>query len=126
SLSNTDTRVRGIALIKPRVGAEGRIGSRVSGVMKRLYVRIGDPVTKGQLLVELDDRDLIARRDEAVAALQQAQVNLRYAQTDLRRKRELSADGAVSRSDCDLAERAADVAEQQITSAKATLAYACD
>jgi HlyD family secretion protein len=59
-------------IIKPRVGAEVRVGSRISGVVKHLYVRIGDRVTKGQRLAELDDRDLIARRDEAAAAMTSA------------------------------------------------------
>jgi HlyD family secretion protein len=116
--------VKATGIIKPRVGAEVRVGSRISGVVKRLYVRIGDGVSKGQLLAELDDRDLIARRDEANAAVQQAEVNLAYATTDLQRKRPLSADGALSRSDLDLAERAAGVADKQVTAARASLAYA--
>jgi HlyD family secretion protein len=116
--------VKATGIIKPRVGAEVRVGSRISGVVKRLYVRIGDRVSKGQLLAELDDRDLIARRDEAAAALQQADVTLSYAKTDLQRKRALTADGVLSRSELDLAERAAAVAEQQVTGAKASLEYA--
>jgi HlyD family secretion protein len=47
--------VKATGIIKPRVGVEVRVGSRVSGVVKRLYVRIGDRVGKGQLLAELDD-----------------------------------------------------------------------
>jgi len=116
--------VKATGIIKPRVGAEVRVGSRVSGVVKRLYVRIGDRVSKDQLLAELDDRDLIARRDEAAAAVQQADANLSYAKTDLQRKRQLSAAGIVPRSDLDLAERAAAVAEQQLTAAQASLEYA--
>jgi HlyD family secretion protein len=116
--------VKATGIIKPRVGAEVNVGSRVSGVVKRLYVRIGDRVRKDQLLAELDDRDLIARRDEAVAAVQQADVNLGYAQADLRRKRELSAAALLPRGDLDLAERAAAVAEQQVAAARATFAYA--
>jgi HlyD family secretion protein len=116
--------VKATGIIKPRVGAEVRVGSRISGVVKRLYVRVGDRVTKGQLLAELDDRDLTARRDEAAAALQQTDVNRSYAKTDLARKRELSAAGVLARSDLDLAERAAAVAEQQVTAAHASLEYA--
>src|SRR5262245_11106447 len=57
--------VEGTGIIKPRVSAEVRVGSRISGVVKRLNVRIGDRVKKGQLIAELDDRDLLARHDEA-------------------------------------------------------------
>jgi HlyD family secretion protein len=116
--------VKATGIIKPRVGAEVRVGSRISGVVKHLYVRIGDRVTKGQLLAELDDRDVIARHDEAVAALQRAEVNLAYATTDLQRKRQLGAEGVLSRSELDLAERAAAVAEKQVTAARASLAFA--
>jgi HlyD family secretion protein len=116
--------VKATGIIKPRVGAEVRVGSRISGVVKRLHVKIGDTVEKGQLLAELDDRDLVARRDEAAAALQQAAVNLSYAQTDLARKRELGAAGVLARSELDVADRAAAVAEQQVTAARASLEYA--
>jgi HlyD family secretion protein len=116
--------VKATGIIKPRVGAEVRVGSRISGVVKNLFVRIGDRVTKGQLLAELDDRDLIARHDEAAAALQQAEVNLGYATTDLQRKRQLGAEGVLSRSELDLAERAAAVADKQVTAARASLAFA--
>jgi RND family efflux transporter MFP subunit len=116
--------VKATGIIKPRVGAEVRVGSRISGVVKHLYVRIGDRVAKGQLLAELDDRDLIARRDEAVAALQQAEVNLGYATTDLQRRRQLGAEGVLSRSELDLAERAATVGEKQVNAARASLAFA--
>jgi HlyD family secretion protein len=116
--------VKSTGIIKPSVGAEVRVGSRISGVVKRLYVRIGDRVNHGDLLAELDDRDLIARRDEASAALQQAEVNLAYATTDLQRKQRLSAEGVVARNDLDLAERAAAVAEKQVTASRASLTYA--
>jgi RND family efflux transporter MFP subunit len=116
--------VKATGIIKPRVGAEVRVGSRVSGVVKRLYVQIGDTVRKGQLLAELDDKDLVARQDEAAAALKQSEVNLSYARIDLRRKRELAAPGGISRSDFDLAKQAFAVAEQQLAGARASLAYA--
>src|SRR5215813_20960 len=116
--------VKATGVIKPRVGAEVRVGSRISGVVKRLYVQIGDVVAKGQLLAELDDRDLIARRDEAAAALHQAEANLGYAAADLQRKRELAAAGGVAAADLDFAQRALAVAEQQVVGGRASLAFA--
>jgi RND family efflux transporter MFP subunit len=121
---NVGSVVKATGIIKPRVGAEVRVGSRVSGVVERLYVQIGDTVSKGQLLAELDDEDLIARRDEAAAALKQSEVDLTYAGTDLRRKRKLAAPGGISRSDLDLAEQAYAVAKQRVVGARANLAYA--
>jgi RND family efflux transporter MFP subunit len=115
--------VKATGVIKPRVGAEVRVGSRISGVVKRLYVQIGDAVDKGQLLAALDDRDLIARRDQAAATLRQTEADLQYVAADLRRKRELSAAGKLSSSDLELAERAAAVSEQQVAGARASLAF---
>jgi len=116
--------VKATGVIKPRVGAEVKVGSRISGVVKRLYVQIGDTVRQGQLLAQLDERDLVARRAEAKATLDQADVTLRYARIDLDRKRALLPSGGMTTSDVELAERAAAVAEQQVNAARASLAFA--
>ncbi len=115
------TSVKATGIVKPMVGAEVKVGSRVSGVVRRLFVRVGDAVAKGQLLAELDARDLQARRDAAAAALQVSEANLRYATVDLRRKRELHAAQLLAPSDLDVAEQAFAVAEQQRAQARANL-----
>lgn len=115
------TVAKASGVIKPMIGAEVNVGSSVSGVVIRLYARIGDHVDKGQLLAELDGRALKARRDADAAAVQVAQANLDYAEVDLGRKRQLSAAQIISRSELDLAEKAFAVAEQQRDQARATL-----
>ncbi|MEP6620650.1 MAG: efflux RND transporter periplasmic adaptor subunit [bacterium] len=119
-----ETVVKSTGVIKPRIGAEVRVGSRVSGVVKRLLVQVGDAVAQGQLLAELDDHDLAAIRDQASAALKRLEVELAYATTGLRRKRSLHAAGFASDSDLEDAERAQAAAEQQVAGARASLAYA--
>jgi RND family efflux transporter MFP subunit len=116
--------VKASGIIKPRVGAEVKVGSRLSGVVKHLYARVGDHVTDGQLLAELDDRDLIAKRNEADAAVQQADVTLRYARSDLSRRRQLADAGLLPLSELDVAERAAELSERQLSAARASLDYA--
>ena len=116
--------VKATGVVKPMVGAEVRVGSSVSGVVARLFVRIGDRVQKGQLLAELDSRELVARRDSAEAALQLSQANWRYALADLRRKRDLSSAQVIAPSELDLAQQAHSVAEQQCKQAQANLADA--
>jgi RND family efflux transporter MFP subunit len=113
--------VKATGVIKPMIGAEVRVGSRVSGVVKRLFVRIGDRVEKGQLLAELDDRELVARRDQADASLAVSLATFNYAKADLERKRALSASRLIAPSDLDLAQQAASVAEQQSKAARASL-----
>jgi len=117
-------QVKATGVIKPRVGAEVKVGSRISGVVKRLHVQIGDSVAQGQLLAELDDRDLAALRDQAAATLKQLDATKRYAEADLRRKRELFAARSIAQSDLDVAERELAVSEQQVEAARASLAYA--
>jgi len=116
------TSVTATGVIKPMIGAEVNVGSSVSGVVMRLHVQIGDRVNKGQLLAEVDSRELRARRDADAAALEVAQANLDYAKVDLDRKRQLNAAQIISRSDLDLAEKSFEVARQQRDQAKATLA----
>ena len=113
--------VKATGVIKPMIGAEVRVGSRISGVVRRLHVQIGDRVEKGQLLAELDDRDLVARQREALAALQLAEANLDYAKADLARKRELHEGELLASSDLDLAQRGYAVAEQQVDGARASV-----
>src|SRR5689334_24048741 len=100
------------------IGAEVRVGSRVSGVVRRLYVRVGDVVKAGAALAELDDRDLLARRNEARAALELARANADYARADLRRREELHGSALLAASELDVARRADAVAVQQAAQAK--------
>ncbi len=118
------TGVKATGVIKPMIGAEVRVGSRVSGVVRRLYVRIGDLVKAGAPLAELDDRDLLARRKETLAALELANANAEYARSDLRRKEDLHASALLAASELDVARRADAVAAQQVAQAQANLDYA--
>lgn len=116
--------VSATGVVKPRIGAEVRVGSRISGVVRRLFVRIGDRVEKGRLLAELDSRELRARRDQANASLALARANLAFSEADLRRKRELAAARIIASSELDLAERAQAVAEQQLHQTEADVELA--
>jgi RND family efflux transporter MFP subunit len=113
--------VKATGVIKPMVGAEVRVGSSVSGVVSRLFVRIGNRVEKGELLAELDARELVARRDASEAAVRLASANLSYTRADLRRKRELNRVQVIAPSEFDLAQQADGIAEQQYRQAEANL-----
>jgi RND family efflux transporter MFP subunit len=119
-----ESSVKATGVVKPRIGAEVKAGSRVSGVVARLHVRIGDEVARGQLLAELDTRELVARRDQARAALAAADATLQYARSDFRRKQSLNASELLSAAELDVAERGRGVAEQQHAEAAANLAFA--
>jgi HlyD family secretion protein len=55
---------------------QANIGSRLTAPIQKLLVRKGDDIAAGQVLAQLDNRDLIAQRDEAVAAVTDADTNL--------------------------------------------------
>ncbi len=55
---------------------QANIGARITAPIRKLLVRKGDRVAAGQLLAQLDNRDIIAQRDEANAAVSDAQANL--------------------------------------------------
>ena len=44
--------------IKPQVGAQIEIGTRATGEIIKMNVKVGDKVTKGQLIAKLDSRDI--------------------------------------------------------------------
>jgi HlyD family secretion protein len=116
--------VKATGVIKPVTGAEVRVGSQLAGVVKRLRVRIGDRVRRGQLLAELDPRALLAKRNQAALALASAEANLAYAEGDLLRQRTLAQSGAISPGALDQVNRVFSVAKASVGEGKANLAYA--
>jgi macrolide-specific efflux system membrane fusion protein len=111
-------------IIKPCVGAEVRVGSRVSGIVRQLHVKIGDRVEKGQLLGELDRVEFRARYNQALAALENAGARLNYAELNLKRQRALKKKNFTSQVKVDEAARAHEVAQADLKQAKANLDYA--
>ncbi len=55
---------------------QANISSRITAPIRRLLVRKGDRVSKNQLLAELENRDLLAQREEAAAAVTDANAYL--------------------------------------------------
>ncbi|KAA3625668.1 MAG: efflux RND transporter periplasmic adaptor subunit [Bacteroidetes bacterium] len=78
------TKVLATGIIKPKVGAEVKVGSSVSGIVKKLYVNIGDEVKKGQLLAEIDPAEYQAQYNQADASLQNAKASLKSGHANLK------------------------------------------
>jgi macrolide-specific efflux system membrane fusion protein len=62
--------------VQPQVGAEVKVGARISGKVERLLANIGDRVTKGQIIAELEKKDLEATVAQRDAELQLALAKL--------------------------------------------------
>jgi macrolide-specific efflux system membrane fusion protein len=122
-----------IGAVKPQVGAEVRVGSRISGRVERLYANIGDLVENGQVLAELEGAELtavVARRQAAVAVAQakiaDAQARERLAESAYARQQSLLAGSATSQQMVDeaLRERESAAAGLQIAQREYELARA--
>jgi len=62
--------------VKPIIGAEVKVGARISGKVEELYANIGDKVEKDQVIAEIEKKDLEAQveQNKAAVAVQEATV----------------------------------------------------
>jgi RND family efflux transporter MFP subunit len=124
--------VRGVlvetGIVKPQVGAQVKVGTRATGTIVMLKVRVGDRVVKDQLIALIDDREIRKAIEQASAAHESAQRTLRqveltypqriqeakatqeYQQKNHERLRELVMRDYVARDDADKARSLAEVA----------------
>ena len=68
--------VQAIGAVKPQIGAEVRVGARISGQVVRLHANLRDRVEQGQTIAELEQEELQAAVDERRAELQLAEAKL--------------------------------------------------
>ena len=104
------------------------VGAQVSGQLSRLHVEIGDKVTRGQLIAEIDPRIYASRvaADQArlsslTAQLAEQNAQIVYARQVRDRNRQLIAARAVSREALEESESALRVAEARAASLKAQI-----
>ncbi|MCK5145673.1 efflux RND transporter periplasmic adaptor subunit [bacterium] len=121
---DVNSYVLATGIIKPMVGAEVRVGSRISGIVKQLHVNIGNVVEKGQIIAEVDPAELQAKYNQAEAATDNARINCKYAQLDLDRQKPLFKQNLISQNQLDLASKAFEINNAQYKQAKANLTYA--
>lgn len=110
---------------------ESVVYARASGYVRKWLVDIGDKVTEGQVLAEIDTPELDKELAQARAQLAQARANLLQAeanrdlsQTTLARTEQLVAGGVASQQELDQRRGQARVDEASVTVAKAAIAAA--
>jgi macrolide-specific efflux system membrane fusion protein len=116
--------VQATGIIKPKVGAEVKVGARITGKVEQLYANIGDRVKKGQVLVRLEQDDLKARADLAEAAYLETVAAFDKAKLDLERDKPLAKEGFISQQNIDLLQNIHDIAKARVMRAKADQDYA--
>ena len=115
------SNVLATGIIKPKVGAEVKVGSRVSGIVKKLRANIGNYVKAGQIIAELDDAELRAKLNQNLAALNKAKADYDYAELNLERQKSLLGQNYISQQQYDLSENAFKVAQAQLKQAEANV-----
>jgi len=108
-------------VIRPMVGAEVNVGSRISGTVVSLPVEVGDKVKVNQLLAELDNTALEAAADQVRADVALAEPRVEHAESILERRQRLAGRGLASDEDLDIAERDLAVERAQLEASKARL-----
>ena len=66
---NIGSSILATGAVKPIIGAEVKVGSRISGKVEHLYANIGNKVAKDQIIAEIEKKDLEAQVAQAKAAL---------------------------------------------------------
>jgi macrolide-specific efflux system membrane fusion protein len=89
-----------------------------------LRAQIGDRVAAGQVIAELDDGELGAKLNQAIAAQEKSEADLAYARANVGRLKPLFEKTFVSEQELEQAENAVRVAEAQIGQARANVELA--
>lgn len=100
------------------------LNARVAGEVKQVNAREGQSVNAGQVLVLQEDRDLVARVQQAEASLLTAKAELALAQQNLDRIKPLQQQNYVSANDIATAERQLDIRQAQAKSAQVSFVQA--
>ena len=117
-------------VIRPVVGAEINVGSRVSGIVQSLPVKVGDTVEAGDLLAQIDPMPFDALVAQAQADVQLSKADIALAESNLKRKQNLASQGYSPEADLEAAIRDLNVArarlalnEARLQSARIDLGY---
>lgn len=95
------------------------VGTPVSGIVTRVRVKVGDVVEAGDVLFEIDDREMRAQRLPAAARVEEAQANLARSRMLLRLAESVPDKRALSAEDLSTRRAAVAIQEAALLSAKA-------
>ena len=87
--------VNATGTIRLRVGSEVRVGSQLSGIVKKLNATVGGHVNAGDIIAEIDDAPILARLAQADAQAQLDRATMERARVSAERARELASQGLI-------------------------------
>jgi RND family efflux transporter MFP subunit len=97
------------------------VASKATGRLEWLGVEEGSRVRTGEVIARLENRDVLAASDQAVAAVNSAKADLADAQTNYGRMKDLREKGFVAQSEFDAADTRVKRAQAALTGAEAAL-----
>ncbi|HZU42829.1 MAG TPA: efflux RND transporter periplasmic adaptor subunit [Terriglobales bacterium] len=89
------TTVNATGTVRLRVGSEVRVGSQLSGIVKRLNVTVGSRVREGDVIAEIDDAPVRARLAQAEAQADLDRASLERARVNFERAQQLESQGLI-------------------------------
>src|SRR6266436_1827156 len=81
--------------VRLRVGSEVRVGSQLSGIVKKLNVTVGSRVHAGEVIAEIDDAPIQARLAQAEAQVELDRASMERANANFERARQLMSQGLI-------------------------------
>ncbi len=131
--ADIEASVTALGTLQPRRYVD--VGAQASGQIRKLHVEVGDEVTQGQLLVEIDPATQQARYDaeryaidQLKAQVREQQAEQRLAQQQWQRQQRLAADGATraeevqsARAKLDTTQARVDQLQAQVLQAQASM-----
>ncbi len=131
-LQNVRREVVATGAVKAKVGAQVKVGARISGKLEKLMVQAGDQVKKDQLIAVIQHQDLEARVERLNATLKglllrkeedlkeisstitETAAELKLARLDLKRYSALLKKGYVAQAEVDKAQRDVNVLKAKL------------
>lgn len=93
------------------------ISTRMMGFVTNVHVKVGDHVSKGQLLVSINNTDIVAKEGQVKAGIIQAKAGLKNAEKDYNRFKTLLTQNSASQKELDDMTTRYEVAKAQLEAA---------
>lgn len=94
------------------------ISTRMMGYVSKVHIKVGDKVRKGQLLININNTDIEAKRAQANAGLIQAEARFNIAAKDYERFKKLYEQNSASQKEFDDITTRYEIAKAQVEAAK--------
>jgi len=90
------------------------ISTKFSGYVQKVYVKLGDQVKQGQMLIHINNTDIEAQKSQAKSKLIQAEANFKVAENNLKRYKKLYEQKSASEKEFEDIQATYNIAKAQV------------